>query len=205
MAISYVFGRNTVGATNFSFPLINSKSVSRFQLTTQTDIECLVASHNTASSTAKVKGVIYADNAGEPGAMVASTNEKGFVAVAWNVFTFASPVTLAPGYYWLGLISDTALTSYGAATTGTNRYNNDTYSDGPSNPFGTPATSTTERPIYAAVFSADTPDKLSISKSIGYAVLSTEVTVGISKVVGYAVLSPGIDTGNPRPVVFVCT
>jgi len=222
MAYAFIFGRNATGATSIGFSNANEKTVSRFELTVGDSIEYLIASHSAANSTVKLKGVIYADNAGEPGALIATTVERVGVDVAWNVLTFASAVALSPGFYWLGVIANTNLTANGMGTTGINRTNADTYSDGPANPFGTPTTATAERPIYAAKFEPDTPGKTSIAKAVtysvlspagiasvakavAYAVLSTETTIGIAKAVAYAVLEPAPIGGTSRPVVFICT
>lgn len=197
------FGRTTTGATNLSFPIANNKTVSRFALSEAGQVVRLVAQWNTAHATAKVKGVIYADAAGTPGALVAVTSERVGVGVGWNDLPFASPVALGAGTYHLGVISDTGLTSDGAASTGTNNYNADTYSDGASDPFGTPTSSTVERPVHAVYLTGEdvavskavgyvvlTAPQAAVAKATGYAVLSTEVNVSVAKAVAYAVLAP---------------
>jgi hypothetical protein len=68
--------------------------------------------------------------------------------------TFASAANLTPGDYWLCVIGDataTGLIFYSAATGGNSAKNADTYSDGPSDPFGTPTTGTLNCAINANV------------------------------------------------------
>ena len=100
--------------------------------------------------------MIYADAGGSPGSLVAVSNEVSVAhgqAAGWVDFGFASPPTLAAGNYWLGFIeggSASVIRIYwDAAANGTEIYNSDTYSDGPSSPFGSPRLSTAAVSVYA--------------------------------------------------------
>lgn len=98
-----------------------------------------------ATTTQKITGLIYADSAGAPGALVASSNEVSVVgggSVSWVDFSFASPPSLSATDYWLGLISENVSAGVIAvgATASTRRYNGDTYVGGATDPFGAPIT-----------------------------------------------------------------
>ena len=71
------------------------------------------------------------------------------MSAGWNTLSFAANVSLEAGNYWIGVISDTQMLTDGWGSTGENRYNDDTYADGPADPFGSPTTSTTRKPVYA--------------------------------------------------------
>ncbi|WP_454752147.1 hypothetical protein [Cupriavidus necator] len=61
---------------------------------------------NTTSATVKSKAAIFNDSGGLPSTKVAQTTEvTGSTAGAWLTLPFASPLTLAPGTYWLCFIS----------------------------------------------------------------------------------------------------
>jgi hypothetical protein len=88
------------------------------------------------------KAVIYADSAGSPGALSGTSAEVSTSAGssrAWRTATFSSPVAVTAGsYYWIGFISGTGYLNYHvtSGTTGTGKYNADTYSGGAADPFG---------------------------------------------------------------------
>jgi hypothetical protein len=89
-----------------------------------------------------LRGVIYADAGGTPGALVASSNEFVFSssdAAGWYDLTLPSPVTLAPGTYWIGVLSGSSSYVTGFRydqVSGSRVVNGNTYTSGPSDPFG---------------------------------------------------------------------
>ena len=133
------FGNQVAGNQNVQFPPADSKAVCRFQNTTGGDllVDKLYAHWNPGSGTAKVKGVIYSDNAGSPDVLLATSNEKVGVASYWDGLTFPTPLLIAAGdYVWFGVISDTMCVSDKCLSGGTILYNSNTYTSGPSSTFG---------------------------------------------------------------------
>jgi hypothetical protein len=60
-----------------------------------------------SGGTFKVKMVVYANNAGSPGALIAVSNEVANPATGWISFTFATPFNVTANTpYWLGYITD---------------------------------------------------------------------------------------------------
>lgn len=112
-----------------------------------TKLTCRCWVNNTGSTVAK--GVIYSDAAGEPDALLATSDE---VAITNNVeganefpFSGGAQITVVGStQYWIGIhFQDpgTDLLFISRDATGTNRRSNaDTYSNGPADPFGTPGT-----------------------------------------------------------------
>ena len=139
-----VFGRTTA-TSSFSSMSTNTKRATRFGLTQAariTKLRAYLDGRGATTGSQAVKGVVYTDAGGEPAALAASsaavTIQAG-KAPGWVDLTFATPFSLGPGNYWLGLHSGTdhAVARYAWGTrTNARRYNIDTYTDGPSNPFG---------------------------------------------------------------------
>ncbi len=108
------------------------------------------------SAASKLRGVIYADSAGAPGALIGTSNELSVAAGApagWADLTFASPVSLPAGSYWLGYwYADGNSRHYYTDLPGAERYTRAAYS--PTSPaptsFGTASTSTSNYSIYAS-------------------------------------------------------
>lgn len=112
------FGRistqNTLGSGNGTYwhynPHFEKFTLSEAVSVSVTSMSAYVL---TTSSGAILHCAIYNDNgAGSPhpigATLVAQTNDlTGAVSGTWATFTFPGPVTLAPGTYWLAIISDT--------------------------------------------------------------------------------------------------
>ncbi len=103
-----------------------------------------------------LRGVIYADNRGSPGALIATSAETTFGAAAtsgWYDLGFAAAVTLQPGRYWIGLLtgqtSDVFALRYDNATTNAGAVTASPYSQGAANPFGSARLQTEQISIYA--------------------------------------------------------
>jgi hypothetical protein len=166
----------------------NYKYASPYTLGVNNYIDVLNVYSAADYPTVKIKGIIYSDNAGTPDSLLATTEEhvglsKGF----YNILKFSSQVNLTAGNYWLGFIVDSAI-SIECNYSSSYKYvrNADTYSDGPTDPFGT--YSLYDGQFHFLLYGAQFRETLDASKSVYYAVLSTEVTVGVSQVVYYAVL-----------------
>ena len=154
MALTNI-GKQIKGASSVQFPPANSKAVSRFQNTTGGTVTVSkLWGYFDYHATAHVKAVIYSDNAGEPDALIGTSDERIGTANGWNSLSFSTLVDIPNNdYIWIGVIADALIYSSGCSLlTGGIRYNADTYADGPTDPFG--AASTTGY-VYAVFVEGD--------------------------------------------------
>ena len=149
------------------------------------------------SSVSKLRGVIYADNGGAPGALIGTSNELSIAAGAaagWVDLTFPSSLSLPAGSYWLGYwYADANSRHYYVDAAASERYAPAAYSStnpAPSN-FGTASTSTSSYSIYASYITGGT----------GSPPVNTVVPVVSGSTVSGQVLSVsnGSWTGSPAP------
>jgi hypothetical protein len=108
------FGKTTVG-TLADVNRVPTLQVQRFQLTQNVAVSKLTVYVGGQSSPCNIIGVIYADNAGVPTALLAKTPVTNVAGAAgWRDLVFSSPVSLTAGYYHLGWLSgaSTTLTTY---------------------------------------------------------------------------------------------
>ncbi|TMK23936.1 MAG: choice-of-anchor D domain-containing protein, partial [Actinobacteria bacterium] len=156
VAAPQTFGKTGVGAGTDTF-LTDRKRVNRYALAAAgsvTKLSIYLAPTATAGQQL-LKGLIYADSAGAPGALLAVSEALTFKstnAAGWYDLVFSAPVKLAAGNYWIGVI--TGASSYVAgfrydAVTGARDYNANTYTSGASNPFGTPTIDPEQTSLYA--------------------------------------------------------
>src|SRR5207245_1316548 len=103
-----------------------------------------------------LEAVIYADEGGAPGALVARGSEvtyRGDVnGSGWFDLPFPSPVALQPGTYWIGLIAGATSEGMGYAydkVAASRAYNANPYASGPSNPFGAATSDDEQASMYA--------------------------------------------------------
>jgi hypothetical protein len=109
-----------------------------------------------------IEGVIYSDNKGKPGERLGTSTQltfKSTEAAGWYSLPFSPPVKLTAGTYWIGIITGNsgkvAAERYDAVTNAED-YNTNTYTSGPSNPFGSFKTTSEEMSLYATY----TPEQL---------------------------------------------
>ena len=154
---TYTFGDKINESGTTLTNLANVKAGSKFTnvLTCSvTSLYAYLANTGTNHAACNVKGLIYADSGGTPGALVAATNAKAIAdntAAGWQQLSFSSAVNLTPGNYWLCIIGDATATGliFYSTSGGISAQNSDTYSDDPSDPFGVPTTGTLKCSIYA--------------------------------------------------------
>jgi lysophospholipase L1-like esterase len=109
------------------------------------------------SSTSRIRGVVYADAGGAPGALQAVTPEVSIPAgqaAGWLDLPFSSAVSLPAGSYWLGYwYADSASRHYYVSSSGSERYAPAAYSSAGSPPgsFGSAGTSASSYSLYATV------------------------------------------------------
>jgi hypothetical protein len=152
-----VMGTGTAGAI-WTVSGTGSKRASRFELASPADIVRLRAyldGRGATTGSQAIRGVVYADNAGQPGPRVASTAQVTIPAgrgAAWVDLPFTTAIGLRAGHYWLALQSGATagVVRYAASSrAGALRWNADAYSDGPATPFGTASSDAKELSIHA--------------------------------------------------------
>jgi hypothetical protein len=102
-----------------------------------------------------VRGVIYADSHGAPGALLGTTEQLSFKSTntaGWYRLAFASPLALSAGRYWIGTI--TGATAGVAAeryhsVENAEDYNANSYDSRPSDPFGSFKSGDEQMSLYA--------------------------------------------------------
>ncbi|MCH7935051.1 MAG: hypothetical protein IIC36_13745, partial [Gemmatimonadetes bacterium] len=124
--------------------------------------------------------VIYQDNAGAPGAWVATAQPVAVTGtLQWYASAFSSPVPLSAGTYWLVVHHGSKIDLYGDAGTANQRaYNADTYSDGPTDPFGAATQDAVKLGIYITY-------TLNSAPTVAAAIADTTVVENSPPVVNY--------------------
>src|SRR5580765_2053936 len=150
------FGLTTIGA-NSDTMVADRKRVNRFQLTVAGSVSKLTMylAPTGTSGQQLIKGLIYADQGGSPGALRAVSNQFTFHstdAAGWYDFTFPSAVALPAGTYWIGVISGGTSNVTGMRwknVASSRALSSNSYSAGPSNPFGTATIDAEQMSVYA--------------------------------------------------------
>jgi hypothetical protein len=150
------FGTTTIGGTYDAFAP-DRKRVNAYSLSQAGSVSKLSVylQPGYASGSADIEGVIYADSNGSPGALIATSSQLVFPstgAAGWYDLPFASPPSLAPGRYWIGVFTGgpTHTAGYRYTTVSNSRaLNSNLYTSGPSNPFGSATIDSQEMSLYA--------------------------------------------------------
>ena len=144
-----VFGKTTNGADSIQ-QNGQRKVVSKATPSSNGTVTSLTARIWRSSANPLARAVIYADNAGAPGALLATSDELTISnsSEAEITFTFSggNQISIVSGTpYWIGILFDAQTMgfsllgrSYGGGESNAQAENVDTYSDGASDPFGTP-------------------------------------------------------------------
>src|SRR3990167_8015109 len=121
---------------------VSSASPASSGTATKITVRCLITSGTTVA-----KGIIYADNAGQPGALLATSDEVTLSNTTEDAIDFplsgAQQISVVLGTtYWIGFHwqdpGAASVTLSRNATANSRKEAVDTYSDGPADPFGTP-------------------------------------------------------------------
>jgi hypothetical protein len=150
------FGYSAVGGSADSFSA-NRKRVNAYSLPQSGSVSKLSMYLSSASSSgqADIKGVVYADSGGAPGALLGTTSQlvfSGGEATGWYDLTFPTALNLAAGKYWIGVITGGGSGVAGfryTSVTGSRDYNSDTYTTGPTSSFGAFSTDSEQMSLYA--------------------------------------------------------
>lgn len=135
----------------------NRKRVNRYALPTAsgvTKLSIYLAPTSTSGSQV-LKVIIYADNGGAPGALLGVSERLTFTSASsagWYDLVFPSPIKLAAGNYWIGVITGASSSVAGFrydSVSGSRDYNANTYTSGPTNPFGSFTTDSEQMSLYA--------------------------------------------------------
>jgi hypothetical protein len=154
--VTATFGKTNVGASTDVF-LAGRKRVNRYALAgggSVTKLSIYLAPTATAGEEL-IKGIIYSDSGGAPSALLGVTEQLTFAqsnAAGWYDMKFASPVKLAAGNYWIGVITGGTGNVAGFrydSVAGSRDYNSNVYTSGPSNPFGAVSTDAEQTSLYA--------------------------------------------------------
>jgi subtilisin family serine protease len=149
-------GKTSVGASADSYAA-NRKRVSRYALATAgtlTKLSTYLAAAGVSGAQA-LEGVVYADAAGKPGALVGVTEPLTFKSTSsagWYGLAFSSPLKLSAGNYWIGLITGSSPGVAGFrydSIAGSRDYNANTFTSGPTNPFGAASSDGEQASLYA--------------------------------------------------------
>jgi hypothetical protein len=150
------FGKTSVGASSDKF-LADRKRVSRYALTSAGSVTKLSIYLAPTSTTGQqvLKGLIYADSSNAPGALLGTSEQltyKNTNSAGWYDLVFSSPVKLAVGNYWIGVITGATSNVAGFrydSVAASRDYNTNTYTSGPTNPFGSVTIDAKQASLYA--------------------------------------------------------
>jgi hypothetical protein len=151
------FGTTTVGASTDTL-ISERKRVNRYALAgpgSVTKLSIYLAPTSTAGQEV-MKGLIYADSgANAPAGLLGVSEQMTFKstnAAGWYDLVFSSPVKLAPGNYWIGLMTGATagVASFRwTSVSGSRDFNANAYASGPTNPFGAVSTDAEQTSLYA--------------------------------------------------------
>ncbi len=128
--------------------------ISRFALTDPAVVHTLTAHIAPVGAQAtSLRGVIYADASGGPTTLLGTTTEvalPGSAIPGWVALPLATPPSLPPGTYWLGLHTSTQASIQYRSAAGATKFAGDIYGDGTDATYaGSATTFTMELSIYA--------------------------------------------------------
>ena len=145
-ASAATFGKTTIGATPGN-GLANEKAGNKFTLREPgsiTQLSAYVDGLGPGTGNQVMRMLVYTDSAGVPGTKRVTSAEvtvRDGQAAGWVHFTVSPAVSLSAGTYWIvshhGPNSNTIRRYRDTGTTGSTKYNTDSYSDGASSSFGT--------------------------------------------------------------------
>jgi hypothetical protein len=157
-ASATTFGYTEIGPKLDNATLENFKRANTFKLTeagsvTKLSLYAVPGEAWKADKKQNIKAVIYADSSGKPSELLATGTQVAYEGTTgWLDLPFATAVKLSAGTYWLGFIagSETKVMAFKWKEVSKARAKNENlYTSGPSNPFGTYTTDNEQMSIYA--------------------------------------------------------
>jgi len=164
------FGKTAIGSTCDTFTN-DWKRVNKYSVGATVAVSKLsiYLKPGTVSGAQPIKGILYADNNGAPGSLIAATNQLLFHntdSAGWYSLPFANPQTLNSGNYWIGVMTGSparvAGYCYDIAAANVRDYNTNTFTSGPSNPFGSNSQDNRAMSLYAS-YSSQTSNTFGIT------------------------------------------
>jgi hypothetical protein len=152
------FGSAVVGGSSDTMAP-NRKRVNAYSISTAASVSQLsmYLQPTATAGQALLRGLIYADAGGAPGALLGVSSELSFASTqsaGWYALPFPTAVSLPAGRYWIGVISGGTAGVAGFRWTsvpGSRAFNSNSYAAGPSDPFGTVSTDAEQMSLYATV------------------------------------------------------
>lgn len=209
-----VFGHTTVESSwdaDDGWPNVKGSNVFTLGVNGRVSkITVYLRNNGTGHAACHGKTMIYSTSSGAPDALLVTSPEKDIAdnkGEAWVNFTFASTIDLAAGDYALAWIFDSDAHGLSLARLLTNGHhfpNADTYSDGPSDPFGSATEGTKRYSIYATyerIFTTSFAGTLGAIES-GFS-LAKPHTLSINGTLGS--IGAGFSLMTERFLSFACT
>jgi hypothetical protein len=162
--VTGTFGKTSVGGSSDYFNY-ERKRVNRYSLpvaATVTKLSIYLAPTETSGQQV-LKGIVYSDVSGKPGALLGVSEQLTFTstsATGWYELRFATPLKLAAGNYWIGVITGPTATVTGFRydnVSAARDYNANSYSAGASNPFGSATVDNVQISLYASYTTQSSP------------------------------------------------
>ena len=153
---SLTFGKTSVGASTDSFAA-NRKRVNRYALPSAGSVTKLsiYLAPNGVAGQQLIEGVVYSDSGGAPNTLLGTSTPLTFLSTntaGWYDLTFTTPLNLAAGNYWIGVITGATGNVAGFrydSVTNSRDVSTNTYTSGPTNPFGAVTTDSEQMSLYA--------------------------------------------------------
>ena len=141
------YGETSLGTATTFNGVADTKYFSKITLATRAAVQSVSVysvGQGGGSGGCNARAGIYSDVAGVPSALLGSTAVVALNQAdgpAFRDYSFATPIELAPGDYWIGVQIQTSgrVNFYQRTTAGSIQTNADVYADGLANPFGAPS------------------------------------------------------------------
>ena len=189
------FGKTSLGTSSDEFAA-ERKRVNKYSLPiagTVSELSVYLAP-TTNSGQQLLKGVLYANSGGKPSTLLGASAQLTFTSTSsagWYHLVFPAPIELPAGEYWIGVLtgagSDVAGFRY-SSVTGARDYNTNSYSAGPSNPFGSVTTDSEQMSLYATY----TPGPVPVPED-----LTLPTIAGVEQTGQQLTASPGTWSNSP--------
>jgi hypothetical protein len=109
----------------------------------------------TVAKTVNTRMMLYADNAGVPGALLAQSATKSSIIIGTQTYALLTPVSVLVGQnVWITVHTDGNISWLVTTSPNGSRYNTDLFSDGPSDPFGASSIDNKKAPLLLVLLSA---------------------------------------------------